>query len=87
MDGTMWSWDAAATYQIRVRGELDPRWTAWFAGLTITHADGETTLTGVVADQAMLYGLISRARDLGLVLIAVVRTEPEGEPRDARPAR
>jgi hypothetical protein len=56
-------------YRIRVRGHLD---AAWFDGLTVTHeADGDTTLTGPVVDQAALYGLIGRARDLGLTLVSV----------------
>jgi hypothetical protein len=61
-------------YQIRVRGALDPCWSAWFDGLTIIHdPDGDTTLAGPVADQAALYGLISKARDLGLTLLEVRR--------------
>lgn len=59
-------------YAIHVRGALDPQWSTWFDGLTITHdADGATTLYGPVVDHAALYGLIGRARDLGLALIAV----------------
>ncbi len=59
-------------YQIRIKGHLDTNWSAWFDGLTITHdADGATTIRGPVVDQAALYGLISRARDLGLILLAV----------------
>jgi len=51
----------------------DRDWSTWFDGLTITHdADGCTTIAGTVADQAALYGLIGKARDLGLVLLAVV---------------
>ena len=66
------------SYTIRVQGHLDPSWSAWFDGLTITHdEDGATTLHGPVVDQAALYGLISRARDLGLTLLAVARSEPE----------
>jgi hypothetical protein len=65
-------------YQIRVKAYLDLNWSAWFDGLTITHdADGCTTIAGMVADQSALYGLISKARDLGLVLITVARVEPE----------
>ncbi len=67
-----------AYYQIRVKGYLDLDWSAWFDGLTITHdADGCTTIAGRVADQAALYGLIGKARDLGLVLLAVVQIAPE----------
>jgi hypothetical protein len=63
-------------YQIRVNGHLDLSRSAWFDGLTITHdVDGATTLRGPVVDQAALYGLISRARDLGLTLLAVTRCE------------
>lgn len=59
-------------YRIRVNGHLDTSWSAWFGDLTITHdADGATTLSGPVVDQAALYGLIGKARDLGLTLLAV----------------
>ena len=65
-------------YRIRVKGHLDLTWSAWFDGLTLTHeANGDTTLYGPVVDQAALYGLIGRARDLGLTMLAVVRSEPE----------
>ncbi len=64
-------------YRIRVRGRLDPSWSEWFDGLTITYeTSGDTLLAGPVTDQAALYGLISRMRDLGLVLLTVVRFEP-----------
>jgi hypothetical protein len=73
-----WPDDAPARYQIRVRGALDPRWSGWFAGLAITHdADGDTLLAGPLADQAALYGVISRLRDLGLTLLSVARLPPE----------
>ena len=59
-------------YQIRIKGQLDMYWSAWFGGLTITHdADGNTLLEGLVTDHAALYGLISKARDLGLLLLSV----------------
>jgi hypothetical protein len=65
-------------YQIRVKGHLDLDWSAWFDGFTITHdADGSTIIAGMVADQSALYGLIRKARDLGLMLIAVVRSASE----------
>ena len=64
-------------YQIRVKGRLGPRWAGWFEGLTITSAgDGDTLLTGPVADQATLHGLLRKVRDLGLPLLSVVHLEP-----------
>jgi hypothetical protein len=65
-------------YQIRVKTHLDLDWSAWFDQLTITHdADGCTTIAGELADQAALYGLIGKARNLGLTLIAVQRIAEE----------
>jgi hypothetical protein len=59
-------------YQIRIEGQLGPQWTDWFEGLTITlEDDGDTLLTGPVVDQAALYGLLKKVRDLGLPLVAV----------------
>ncbi len=59
-------------YRIEVKEQLDTHWAAWFDGMTISHtADGSTLLEGPVADQAALYGLIRKLRDLGLTLIAV----------------
>jgi len=63
----------ALHYQITVKGYLDDSWSVWFDGLTITHdADGNTLLVGLVRDQTALYGLIDKARDLALTLVAVV---------------
>ncbi len=65
-------------YQIRIKGHLGPQWTDWFGGLTITLEDnGETLLTCPVADQAALYGLLRKVRDLGLPLISVTRAQPD----------
>jgi hypothetical protein len=59
-------------YQIRIKGHLGHQWTDWFEGLTITlEEDGDTLLTGPVADQAALHGLLKKVRDLGLPLISV----------------
>ena len=53
--------------QITIKEYLEDSWSTWFDGLTITHAaDGATTLAGSVRDQSALYGLIDKARDLGL---------------------
>jgi hypothetical protein len=65
-------------YQIRIKGHLGHQWTDWFGGLTITLEDnGDTLLTGPVIDQAALYGLLRRVRDLGLPLISVIRLQPD----------
>jgi hypothetical protein len=64
-------------YSITVAEHLDDSWSTWFDGLTITHdADGSSTLAGPVRDQSALYGLIDRARDLGLTLVAVRQSAP-----------
>ncbi|MFI7065809.1 hypothetical protein ACIBL3_32755 [Kribbella sp. NPDC050124] len=64
-------------YEIRLHGRLDSRWSDWFDGLTLTAgADGSTTLRGPVADQAALYGVLQRLRDLGLPLISIAQIEP-----------
>jgi hypothetical protein len=58
--------------EIRVQGRIDEHWSHWFDDLTITHTDqGGTILTGCVADQATLYGVLARLRDLGLLLVSV----------------
>jgi hypothetical protein len=63
-------------YEIRVKGHLDEGWTDWFEGMTVTPTeDGETLLSGPVADQAALHGLLRKVRDLGLPLISVTRVE------------
>lgn len=62
----------ASDIQIRVKGYLSPRLSVWFGGFTVAHtADGDTLLTGNVVDQAALYGLLERCRDLGLTLISL----------------
>ena len=63
-------------YEIRVRGLLDDRRAAWFDGMRIEPlAGGFTRLTGPVPDQAALFGLLARVRDLGLELWLVQRRE------------
>ena len=59
-------------YQIRIKGQLGHQWSDWFEGLTITREEsGDTLLTGPVMDQAALYGLLRKVRDLGMPLISV----------------
>lgn len=65
-------------YQITVKGQLSAEWRAWFDGMTVTQtANGETLITGVVADQAALHGLLRKVRDLGLPLISVTRAQTD----------
>lgn len=62
------------SYEIRLAGHLHNRWAAWFEGLAFSHqTDGTTVISGHVADQAALHGLLQRVRDLGLSLISVTR--------------
>jgi hypothetical protein len=64
-------------YEIRVKGVLDDRWSVWFNGLQVSCDDRvATTITGRVADQAALHGLLAKVRDLGLELLEVRRTDP-----------
>ena len=64
-------------YQIRLQGHLGGQWTTWFDGLMITlEENGNTLLTGPVVDQAALYGLLKKARDLGMSLVSVTPVEP-----------
>jgi hypothetical protein len=73
-----------AVYEIQVRGELDRGWEAWFNDLdvTLTYASDRspvTTLTGPVADQAALRGMLCKLWDLNLTLISVRRIEADGK--------
>jgi hypothetical protein len=66
-------------YQIKVKGRLDPSWSSWFDNMTMTFEKGETIISGAVADQAALHGLLTKVRDLGLTLIDVRRLEPKSD--------
>ena len=67
-------YDKEAVYEIVVNGKLDSRWSHWFADLQIIpQPNGNSLITGPIADQSALYGVISRLRDLGLVLVSVHR--------------
>jgi hypothetical protein len=74
--------DGAGWYEIRLKGRLDPRWAAWFDGLTLTHdGDGTTRIQGPVVDQAALHGLLAKVRDAALPLISVTQVDPVQEGR------
>ena len=65
-------------YEIRVEGHLSPQWMEWFEGLAVSLDEGgDTLLTGPVADQAALHGLLKKIRDLGLILVSVNQIQPD----------
>ena len=71
-------------HEIRVQGHLDDRWIDWLEGLALTREnDGTTTLTGPLADQAALHGVLNTIRDLNLPIVSVRRVSPDAE----RPSR
>ena len=64
------------SYEIRVKGELDPIWAEWFEGLKLTHnPDGNTVLTGPIVDHTALHSILLKIRDLNLKLISVNEIE------------
>jgi hypothetical protein len=68
----------ASRYEIRVKGHLPQYWSEWLEGLTIIHdPNGETVLSGSLRDQAALFGLVMKVRDLGLTLLSVNPIEGE----------
>jgi hypothetical protein len=69
------------TYQIKVQGNLDLKWRAWFDGFAITPLPGgETLLVGAVVDQAALQGLLAKIHDLNLTILLVQRTDHDQIP-------
>jgi hypothetical protein len=71
-----------AWYEIRVASVLDGRWAAWFGGLQISGQGAEAVISGLLADQAAMHGLLTRIGDLGLCLISVHRLDTgQAEPR------
>jgi hypothetical protein len=71
-------------YEVRVKGVINGEWSGWFEGMAVSpQHSGETLLTGHVADQAALHGLLHKIRDMGLPLLSVKRvdTEHQSEPQ------
>jgi len=70
----------AQYYEIRLEGHLEARWVKWFDGLAITlDESGNTLLSGLVADQAALHGLLKKVRDVALPLLSVNSVHPDTE--------
>jgi hypothetical protein len=71
---------APTCYELRVLGHLDPHWSTWFTGLTLTQEDdGTSALRGMVTDQAELHGLLAKVRDLGATLLSVTSADTTRE--------
>jgi len=63
-------------YEIRIEGKLDPSWSEWLEGMTVTPLEcSETLLSGLIADQAALHGLLNRIRDMNLKLVSVKKSQ------------
>ncbi len=72
--------DQGQFYEIRVEGELPVDWSIWFDGMSISRGQpGESILSGTLADQAALHGVLAKIRDLNLKLVSVSRTGPATE--------
>ena len=68
----------AGRYEIQLTGRLDAQWGAWFDGLTVSQdSDGTTVISGPIADQSALHGVLQRVRDLGLPLVSVTRIDTD----------
>ena len=68
-----------AYYRIRLKGRLNRKWSAWFDEMAISTKVDETILTGLLADQAALHGLLIKIRDLNLTLLSAERLEADPE--------
>ena len=66
-----------AFYEIRVEGVLDSRWATWFGDMRVEREDTQTVISGPLADQAALHGVLAKIRDLGLVLVSVQRLDSD----------
>ena len=68
--------DKQAVVRIVVKGNLDPKWSDWFDGLAIeSQPNDKTSLTGLLPDQAALYGILLKLHNLGLTLLCVKRAQ------------
>ena len=69
--------DRPARYRIRVQGRLDEQWSDWLSGMAIVYRDGVTTLTGAVADQSALIGILTRIVSMNVTLVSVNRLDKQ----------
>lgn len=74
-----------ARYEIRIEGLLGRHWAAWFEGLDIDSDGTQTVISGLLADQPALHGMLAKIRDLGLCLVSVRRLDPGGSGTGAPP--
>jgi hypothetical protein len=66
--------DRPVVYEFKVAQSLSDQWAAWFDGLDLARDDqGNTLLSGPIVDQAALHGVLTKIRDLNLVLLSVMR--------------
>ena len=80
------SYGSRVQYEVRVKGHLGSRWTAWFDGLSLSDSDdGTTVIRGPVADQAALHGLLQKLRDIGIPLVSL--TQLPDATTDGQPPR
>lgn len=71
----------AITYEVRVKRHISQDWSEWLEGMRITHTpEGETVLAGPIRDQAALFGMLIKIRDLGLTLVSLSRIESSEPP-------
>jgi hypothetical protein len=67
------------SYEIKVKGELDPVWEEWFESLALAHdCEGNTVLTGPIVDYTALHSILLKIRDLNLKLISVNQIKCNG---------
>ena len=68
------------SYEIKIKGELDPLWIEWFENLTLAHdCEGNTLLTGPIVDHTALHSILLKIRDLNLKLISVNKIECDSD--------
>lgn len=78
----------AQDYEIRLKGQLDARWARWFDGMTMmVDANGNTLLRGKQMDQAALFGLLKKVRDIGMPLLSLQCIPPEKNDDPVHPER